>query len=984
LIFTVESAAAMQDLSGQIIRGYELRERIGAGGFGAVYRANQISVDREVAVKIILPEHANRPEFVRRFESEARLVAQLDHLHIVPLFDFWRESDGTAFLVMRWLRGGSLRSLLKSGRLSLETSTRIIDQICRALAFAHQKGVIHRDIKPDNILLDEQRNAYLSDFGIAKDTVLNTSITTTDATPGTPAYAAPEQIGGHAVTPQTDLYALGITLYECLIGDHPFPGAPLQHLYDPLPSVSAQRNEVPKSVDDVIRRATMKKASDRFPDAITFAAALRAAVVRALPDESDGTITSKLPGGAPIGIPSQATVGITTPLVQLTDHNLDPSIPRTVTDLPPITPARREAPIEQSALLIHSSNDVPLRADMLIGRDHLLDEINMLLDRNVRVLLQGLGGMGKTTLAAETAARRADAGKLPVVWLRAGGDDPTQLLTAIARPFNAHQTVAVAAPEQQAQTVRGLLIEHEVKLVVLDDVWDGAALKQVTNAIPQNIPVLITSRQRFPVGKILDVGELMLSQALELLNYHAAEAFTLEDKDAVRLCERLGCHPFTVEIAGKTLQVDGITPAELIERIAESPHLLEMPEGYAEQGRGSVKELLNDSVFALDTDSRAVFLAFGALFAASATPELMALIMERDEKFIDDTLISLLRRGLTRRERYASGSNITYFSIHDLAFSYARENAVVPRSEVIKACHAYAEAHKNDLNALDVERSNILKAAEAAHLAEDSESLIAIMRALTVDGAYFNARGYDALMLSALDRAVEAARSAGDPQAATLHYFLSRRGNARYYSNDLSGALVDYKEALDLSRALGMPDREVILHCVISKIHSDQKDFDAAETELECAREIAEGTGDDGLMARVLEQRGYHYAEAKRDFENARQTYTEQVALAERSGSTERLFFALQNLGVVEYMLEDYPASLPHLERSLALARKTDNRLWIAHALAPLGTLYDRMGERDKAQFTLDEALEVSRQIGNLKMASEIAKVMSESGYTLK
>lgn len=972
----------MQDLKGQIIRGYELRERIGAGGFGAVYRANQISVAREVAVKIILPQYANRPDFVRRFESEARLIAQLDHLHIVPLFDFWREEDGSAFLIMRWLRGGSLRNLLKHSPISLEMTVRVIDQICRALAFAHQKGIIHRDIKPDNILLDEQRNGYLSDFGIAKDTILNVNITTPDDNPGTPAYSAPEQLGGGELSPQTDLYALGITLYECLTGDHPFPGAPLQHLYDPLPSISARRREIPVAIDDVIRHATAKRAQDRYPDAITLAAALRAAAARYVSLEHDHDITAEMPGVSPN---ISVHIGKTTPLIRRNDPVNEDDIPLTITDIVPqlpITPARRDVPIDQSALLIRTISDIPLRPDLLIGRDNLFEEIRMLLARNMRVLLQGLGGMGKTSLAAEVAASLIDDGKAPVLWFRAGGDDPSQILVALARPFNSHVAVAVAQPDQQAQLIRGLMIEHEVKLVVLDDVWDGAMLKQVVNAIPNNIPVLITSRQRFPVGKILDVGELRLAQALELLNYHASEAYTLEDKDAVQLCERLGCHPFTVEIAGKTLQVDGLTPAELVERIADAPHLLEMPEGYADQGRGSVKELLNDSVFALDIESRAVFLAFGALFTAASTPELLGLLMEREEKYIDDTLTSLLRRGLTRRERYTSGSNITYFSIHDLAFSYTRENVIFPRSSMIKACRLYTEKYKDNLNALDVERNNILKAAEAAHQAGDVESLIAMMRALTVDGAYFNARGYDALMLSVLDRAIIEARDAGDSQAETLHFFLSRRGNAHYYSNDLTRALADYQEAHALSHTLNMPPREVILKCVISKIYSDQADFPSAEKWLESAQQIAESTQDDDLIARVLEQRGYHYAEAKKDFENARKTYMEQVTLAERSQSVERLFFAMQNLGVTELMMESYSAAQIQLEKSLALARKIDNHVWVAHALAPLGTVYDRLGERDKAHANLTEALTISRQTGNLKMASEIMKVMTESGYS--
>src|SRR5687768_7472332 len=158
----------MQNLSKQIIKGYELREPLGTGGFGAVYKAFQPAVGREVAIKIILPALANQSEFIRRFEAEAQVIARLEHPSIVPLYDYWRDPQG-AYLVMRWLRGGSLSDLLKRGALDLETIARVLDQVSGALTLAHRNGIVHRDIKPGNILLDEDGNAYLADFGIAKD-----------------------------------------------------------------------------------------------------------------------------------------------------------------------------------------------------------------------------------------------------------------------------------------------------------------------------------------------------------------------------------------------------------------------------------------------------------------------------------------------------------------------------------------------------------------------------------------------------------------------------------------------------------------------------------------------------------------------------------------------------------------------------------------------------------------------------------------------
>jgi len=273
-----------EDLSGRAIRGYTLGERIGAGGFGVVYRGVQPLVEREVAVKIILPRYANHPEFIRRFEAEAQLVARLEHPHIVPLYDYWRE-PGVAYLVMRLLRGGSVLNMLHSGPLALEMVARMIEQIGAALHAAHRVGVVHRDLKPANVLLDEDANAYLADFGIAKN-LGNPNLedqTQADVIVGSPAYFSPEQIRSETVKPQADIYSLGIMLYELLTGARPFQGpTPIdliqQHLTAPLPPLAAHRAGLPAVLDAVIARATAKDPRDRYPDIPNLLADLRRVV----------------------------------------------------------------------------------------------------------------------------------------------------------------------------------------------------------------------------------------------------------------------------------------------------------------------------------------------------------------------------------------------------------------------------------------------------------------------------------------------------------------------------------------------------------------------------------------------------------------------------------------------------------------------------------------------------------------------------------
>ena len=260
------------ELTGQTIKTYDFGEPLGRGGFAEVYRARQHAVLREVAIKIYLPKYANSPDFIRRFESEAQVVARLEHPHIVPLYDYWREPD-RAYIVMRYMRGGSLRDLMeREGVIGTDFTDTVLEQVGSALTFAHRNGVIHRDIKADNILLDEDGNAYLSDFGIAKD-LGGEPLDSDGSLVGTPAYLAPEQIRGEEAGPQSDVYAFGIMLFEMLSGSRPFADETLatlvyKHLNEPLPMIDHDALNLPPAFNAIIQRATAKLPEDRYPDAM--------------------------------------------------------------------------------------------------------------------------------------------------------------------------------------------------------------------------------------------------------------------------------------------------------------------------------------------------------------------------------------------------------------------------------------------------------------------------------------------------------------------------------------------------------------------------------------------------------------------------------------------------------------------------------------------------------------------------------------------
>jgi len=273
----------MTELVGKRLGQYEVTEMIGQGGMATVYRARQSSMERDVAVKVISTQLVGDPGFVTRFEHEARLIARLQHVHILPVYDFGREDD-RLYLVMRLVEGGSLDRQLRNGPLSLPRAARLFTQIASALTYAHKEGVVHRDLKPNNILLDKNGDPYLTDFGIAKIVQSDgPALTATGVAMGTPAYMAPEQWRGAGVDARTDIYALGVMLYEMLTGQQPFKGDTpyvlmYKHFDEQPPQLRTINATLPPEIDPIMQRALAKDQEDRFASADQMAEALSAAV----------------------------------------------------------------------------------------------------------------------------------------------------------------------------------------------------------------------------------------------------------------------------------------------------------------------------------------------------------------------------------------------------------------------------------------------------------------------------------------------------------------------------------------------------------------------------------------------------------------------------------------------------------------------------------------------------------------------------------
>ena len=265
---------------------YEIREELGQGGMATVYRAYDPMFEREVALKLLKRESLNDPQVRERFERETKIIARLEHSAIVPVYDVGRDRD-QLFFVMRYMAGGSLIERIQNGTLSLAEIGHILQRLAAALDYAHSKGIIHRDLKPGNILFDEYDNAYVSDFGIAKFTQ-GTARLTSSGIIGTPTHMSPEQAKGESVDARSDIYSLGVILFEMLSGKTPFEattplGMAYKHATEPAPHIREINPNLPAGVEPIIEKVLAKEREKRYASGAELADAFISTLSEPLP-----------------------------------------------------------------------------------------------------------------------------------------------------------------------------------------------------------------------------------------------------------------------------------------------------------------------------------------------------------------------------------------------------------------------------------------------------------------------------------------------------------------------------------------------------------------------------------------------------------------------------------------------------------------------------------------------------------------------------
>jgi serine/threonine protein kinase len=297
--FSAQQYAAMARLvPGSQLAGYEIEEQVGAGGMAVVFRARDSVLGRLAALKVLAPSLAADQEFRTRFLRESRMVASVEEPHIIPVYGAG-EVDGVLYIATKFVSGGDLADVLQraGGPLPPARVAALVEQVAAALDAAHAAGLVHRDVKPGNILVDtapgRPEHAYLSDFGLSKKSMATSGLTATGTFLGTPDYSAPEQIRGLRVDGRGDQYSLACMAFALLTGDLPFRreetmATLFAHLNDPVPPLARYRGDLPPGMDAVLARGLAKEPRDRYPQCGEFAAALRDALAGAGPSVPAG------------------------------------------------------------------------------------------------------------------------------------------------------------------------------------------------------------------------------------------------------------------------------------------------------------------------------------------------------------------------------------------------------------------------------------------------------------------------------------------------------------------------------------------------------------------------------------------------------------------------------------------------------------------------------------------------------------------------
>jgi predicted ATPase len=932
--------------AGTVVGGrYRIESLLGHGGMGAVYRATQLALERQVALKVIKTDAAEEPTAADRFRREALAVARLRHPNIVVVHDF-DVCDGVgAFIAMELLDGRSLRDEIRhEGRIAPDRALRILREACAGVGAAHAVGIVHRDLKPDNIFLTPDGVKVL-DFGIAKLAEPGATLTGAGEFVGTPAYASPEQCQGEECDARSDVYSLGAVLYHMLTGRPPFT-APralallLKHVSQTPEPPSTYAPGLPTTLDEAVLRALAKDPAARPATA----AALAAELERLVAGEACETVV---------------------------EH---------VTTSPDPTPRPTRAA---------DLGKLPCPASRFVGREREIAETVEAARANRIVTLVGPGGIGKTRLAIEAASHLAESFK-DGVWFvdLASVAEPSRVASAAASALEVREEghdSATAALLAHLRELRALVVLDNCEHVV-------AATVELARALTRGCPdlhLLATSREALGVAgeRLVPVPPLAVEEAggrradaVRLFADRAglaAPGFALTAENAplvAEICRRLDGIPLALELAAARVSV--LSPRQLLDRLSDRFRVLKSVSRASTGRQQTLRAAIDWSHELLDEAERAVFRRL-AVFAGGCTLEAAEAVCPDPGEPFDDDVLDVLERLVAKSlvavatdqhshdPRFRMLETIREYALERLRES-GEEAAALDR--LVAWCERFSAEMDDDsseiglgerLSRREAEHDNFRLALESA-LDGRADSAAALRLACSLS-RFWNLRGHWSEGREWLGRALEACP---DGPAALRAEALHQTANIAERQGDVERAAELYDTSLAIRLEIG--DRLG----VASTLHNlginatDRGDYGRARAlhleSLELFRQLGDTRGI------VIATNGLGVAEkGLGDLDGAIAHYGECLDLLRELGNERAVAVVQYNIGGIMAERGDDEAAAKLLEGSLEVARRISERVLEANVLYALGRMARRTGRLAEAARRHADALRIRREIGD-------------------
>ncbi len=988
------------DLVGRAIGQYQIVERIGQGGMAAVFKAYQPALDRHVAIKVLPAQHALTPGFSERFEREARAIAQLNHPNILPIIDYGQVDD-LSYIVMKHVPGGTLAERLRRP-IDLPAVVRIVEQIASALDHAHSRGIIHRDVKPSNVLLDEGEWALLADFGLAKLIAGDQNLTGTGTGMGTPAYLSPEQGQGLPLDHHTDIYSLGVILYEMLAGRLPYTsetpmGLVIKHIYEAPPRPRMINPAVPEAVESVILGAMAKPIAERYTSAGDMARALRQAVALS-------------PSIADVGA-TRAVDPYATPILGILEE------PVQVATLP------------HRLLMMETVPAVP----QFVGRSVELAAYGEKLRRDRFVVMTGMAGVGKTTLGAKLAREAVERAE-HIFWFTFDHVEKSTadaLFWALAAFLEGHGEPnlwrylqgEIGAQKPLERTVKvNLLLSGLASgdyVLCFDDF-------QVVNTAPDVAYVFKLIQQRFvdlrqaaPMpARIIIMGrevplemEYLVSSSLGGFTHVEAEMFVGARKLHLpapllrRLWERTEGNAKLLELSASALAALG----------DDAPAM----EGFVDAmaRRGDVRDYLMTNIYAALKPEERLVAGILSIFPVSVEREVAeeALAAEGITGVAPriDALLNKRILSETGDDRLHCHSLVREYGYHVLDRK-ERERYHQSAAEVyerqrnhLAAAHHHFErrAYGPALDALTGHAQAIINAGGAGALLEQlgrfQRHVLSLEQRVALSKTQADAhrlRGEYSQALGACEVALQEATDEADraelfSQVGTTHRDMGEYDRAlEYYQQSLAigeaisdqarvaaihdeigwahfrlGYLAPAREHFAISQQIG---QQLSSKLLLSKIDLRLGLIEMKEGKREQARErferslrVFRSAGDRRREAMAVGNLALIYYEMN-DAPKTLACYREAVAIQEEIGDVESLRISYSNLGYFYYELGDHEQAIQYYERLMQLAQVTEHQRWLSMAHSGLADAHLGLGHPQQALEHAQEALRVAQAVG--------------------